>query len=168
MRKRLSTIMAILVALSMVFIAGPVMAGDKAIQTVSFVVGAVNAISVSGDPGTMFVSAAIAGSEPEEVSDASTTYSITSTASTDNKKITASINTPMPNGVTLKINLDAPRGATSSGDVDISNATNSVDVITAIDSIAESGKTITYKLGATVAAGVVSDSKTVTLTIADS
>ena len=168
MRKRLSTIMAILVALSMVFIAGPVMAGDKAIQTVSFVVGAINDISVSGDPGTMFVSAAIAGSEPEEVSDASTTYSITSTASTDNKKITASINTPMPNGVTLKINLDAPRGATSSGDVDISNATNSVDVITAIDSIAESGKTITYKLGATVAAGVVSDSKTVTLTIADS
>ena len=168
MRKRLSTIMAILVALSMVFIAGPVMAGDKAIQTVSFVVGAINDISVSGDPGTMFVSAAIAGSEPEEVSDASTTYSITSTASTDNKKITASINTPMPNGVTLKINLDAPRGATSSGDVDISNATNSVDVITAIDSIAESGKTITYKLGATVAAGVVSDNKTVTLTIADS
>ena len=168
MRKRLSTIMAILVALSMVFIAGPVMAGDKAIQTVSFVVGAINDISVSGDPGTMFVSAAIAGSEPEEVSDASTTYSITSTASTDNKKITASINTPMPNGVTLKINLDAPRGATSSGDVDISNATNSVDVVTAIDSIAESGKTITYKLGATVAAGVVSDSKTVTLTIADS
>jgi hypothetical protein len=160
--------MAILVALSMVFIAGPVMAGDKAIQTVSFVVGAINDISVSGDPGTMFVSAAIAGSEPEEVSDASTTYSITSTASTDNKKITASINTPMPNGVTLKINLDAPRGATSSGDVDISNATNSVDVITAIDSIAESGKTITYKLGATVAAGVVSDNKTVTLTIADS
>jgi hypothetical protein len=168
MRKRLSTIMAILVALSMVFIAGPVMAGDKAIQTVSFVVGAINDISVSGDPGTMFVSAAIAGSEPEEVSDASTTYSITSTASTDNKKITASINTPMPNGVTLKINLDAPRGATSSGDVDISNATNSVDVVTAIDSIAESGKTITYKLGATVAAGVVSDNKTVTLTIADS
>ena len=168
MRKRLSTIMAILVALSMVFIAGPVMAGDKAIQTVSFVVGAINDISVSGDPGTMFVSAAIAGSEPEEVSDASTTYSITSTASTDNKKITASINTPMPNGVTLKINLDAPTGATSSGDVDISNATNSVDVVTAIDSIAESGKTITYKLGATVAAGVVSDSKTVTLTIADS
>ena len=168
MRKRLSTIMAILVALSMVFIAGPVMAGDKAIQTVSFVVGAINDISVSGDPGTMFVSAAIAGSEPEEVSDASTTYSITSTAGTDNKKITASINTPMPDGVTLKINLDAPRGATSSGDVDISNATNSVDVVTAIDSIAESSKTITYKLGATVAAGVVSDSKTVTLTIADS
>jgi len=143
MRRRLSTIMAILVALSMVFIAGPVMAGDKAIQTVSFVVGAV-------------------------VSDASTTYSITSTAGTDNKKITASINTALPSGVTLKINLAAPTGATSLGDVDISNATNSVDVVKAIDSIAESGKTITYKLGATVDAAMVSDSKTVTLTIADS
>jgi len=161
-------LMAMVIALSMLFIAGPVMAGDKAIQTVSYVVGAVNAISVSGDPATMFVSAAIAGSEPEEVSDASTTYSITSTAGIDNKKITASINTPMPDGVTLKINLDAPKGATSLGDVDISNATDSVDVVKGIDSIAESGKTITYRLSAKVAAGMVSDSKTVTLTIADS
>lgn len=156
------------IALSMLFIAGPVMADEQAFQTVSFVVGAINDISVSGDPGTMFVSAAIAGSEPEEVSDASTTYSITSTGGTDNKKITASINSPMPTGVTLKINLDAPSGATSSGDVDISHATNSLDVVVFIDSIAEADKTITYKLGATVAAGVVSDSKTVTLTIADS
>lgn len=74
----------------------------------------------------------------------------------------------MPDGVTLKINLDAPKGATSLGDVDISNATDSVDVVKGIDSIAESGKTITYRLSAKVAAGMVSDSKTVTLTIADS
>jgi len=59
-------------------------------------------------------------------------------------------------------------GATSLNDVDISNAVTAVNVVTAIDSIAESGKTITYKLSATIAAGVVSDSKTVTLTIADS
>ena len=168
MKKRLSTIMAIVVALSMVFIAGPVMAGDSDTQTVGYEVSAINEIAVSGNPGAMNVSAAIAGSEPNEVSDATTTYAITTNGGTDAKKITAGINTAMPSGVTLKINLAAPAGATSLNDVDISNATAAVNVVTAIDSIAESGKTITYKLSATIAAGVVSDSKTVTLTIADS
>jgi hypothetical protein len=168
MKKRLSTIMAILLALSMVFIAGPLMAGDSARQTVSYEVNAINDISVSGDPAAMNVSTATAGSEPDEVSDATTTYAITTNAGTGPKKIMASINTPMPDGVTLKINLAAPTGATSSGDIDISNAITAVDVVTAINSIAESGKTITYKLSATLAASEVSDSKTVTLTIVDS
>jgi len=165
MKKTLLRLMAI--AMSMLFIAGPVMAGDNAVQTVSYTVNAINDISVSGDPAPMNVSTASAGSEPDEVSDATTTYAITTNGGTDAKKITAGINTAMPSGVTLKINLAAPADATSLNDVDISNATAAVDVVTAIDSIAESGKTITYKLSATIAAGEVSDSKIVTLTIAD-
>jgi len=162
MKKTLLRLITMVMVLGMVFIAGPVMAGDQAFQTVSYVVNEVNDISVSGNPATMNVSA------PDEVSDATTTYAITTNGGTDAKKITAGINTAMPGGVTLKINLAAPAGANSLNDVDISEATTAVNVVTAIDSIAESGKTITYKLSATIAAGVVSDSKTVTLTIVDS
>ncbi len=168
MKKTLLRLITMVMVLGMVFIAGPVMARDNTVQTVSYEVSAINEFSVSGSPSAMNVSAAIAGSEPNEVSDATTTYAITTNGGTDAKKITAGINTAMPSGVTLKINLAAPAGATSLNDVDISNATAAVNVVTAIDSIAESGKTITYKLSATIAAGVVSDSKTVTLTIADS
>ena len=65
---------------------------------------------------------------------------------------------------TLQVNLGAPTGGSSSGDVTLS--TTAADLVTGITQRAESGLTVSYTLSATVAAGVVaSDTRTVTLTL---
>ncbi|QTQ38918.1 Uncharacterized protein ToN1_48240 [Aromatoleum petrolei] len=129
----------------------------------TYEVTAINELSVSGNPGALTISSATAGSAPTAVSDATTTYAITTNQST--RKITAAIDTAMPSGVTLKANLAAPTGATSAGAVTLGAV--AVDAVTGISTLNESGKTITYSLEATTAAGVVtSASKTVTFTIA--
>jgi len=143
-------------------LSGMAMAASTATQTVTYEVQAINAIAVSGSPATLTVSAATAGSSPTQVSDATTSYGITTNESS--RKITAAINTNMPAGITLTIDLVAPTGGTSAGDVSLS--TVAADAVTGISTLAESSKMITYKLSATIAAGVVaSASKTVTLTI---
>jgi len=64
------------------------------------------------------------------------------------------------------LNLAAPGSGTSAGAVTL-GATDK-DVVTGITQVAASGKSISYSLAATVAAGVVASStKTVTLTLTD-
>ncbi|MFO7965917.1 MAG: hypothetical protein R6U50_18465 [Desulfobacterales bacterium] len=147
--------------------AGTAAAASSATQTVNYQVSEINELSVSGHPADMVISTATAGSEPDEVIEDTTTYAISTNCT--NKKITADIDSEMPAGVTLKINLAEPTGAVSSGDVDISSATvNSIDVVTGISKVAESGLSIIYKLSAVVAAGHVPLSdRVITLTIID-
>jgi hypothetical protein len=148
----------------LIFGAGALFASDSANQTVTYEVTAINEISTSGNPGALTVSAATAGSQPDEVSDAATTYAITTNGTS--KKITGILDTAMPTGMTLKVDLIAPTGGTNIPDVTLTAV--AADLVTGITQVAESGKAITYKLSATVAAGVVtSANKTVTLTIAD-
>ncbi|MCK4428013.1 MAG: hypothetical protein KAW16_05990 [candidate division Zixibacteria bacterium] len=143
-----------------------VMADNIATQTVTFQVDAINEIEVSGDPANLVINSATAGSEPDSVTDATTTWDITTNADTDAKKLTGAIDTNMPSNVTLKINLGAPTGASSEGQTALTNVAASL--VTAIEMVAESGLSITYTLAATVAAGVVaSDTRTVTLTLTD-
>jgi hypothetical protein len=72
----------------------------------------------------------------------------------------------MPDNVTLKITLASPSSGSSSNEVAL--GTTPVDLVTGITQLAERGKTITYKLSALTAAGVVASAVTiVTLTIAD-
>ena len=143
---------------------GMAMAGDNDNQTVGYEVSAINELAVSGNPGAMNVSAATAGSQPDAVTDTSTSFAITTNTATDGKKITAVLDTAMPANTTLKITLAAPSGGTSSGEITLTASVQ--DVVTAIDGVASSGHQISYELDATVAAGVVSSAnKTVTLTI---
>lgn len=142
------------------------MAQNTAQQTVTYEVSAINEIDVSGNPGALTVSTATAGSEPDSVTDATTTWDITTNCAADAKKMTGDIDTDMPANVTLKINLGAPTGGSSAGQTNLS--ITAADLVTAIDAVAESGLSITYTLSATVAAGVVtSAAKTVTLTLTD-
>lgn len=153
-----------LVVGTLILMSGIAMAASSTTQTVTYAVSAINEISVSGDPGALTVNAATAGSAPNSVSDATTTYAITTNET--GKKITGAINTDMPAGVTLTVNLAAPTGGTSSGATSLTSA--AADLVTGIDTLNESGKTITYSLSATSAAGVVgSATKTVTLTVVD-
>lgn len=140
------------------------MAANTAQQTVTYEVTAINEISVSADPGNLVVNTATAGSQPTADTDATTTWAVTTNEST--KKMTGSINTDMPANTTLEVNLTAPTGGSSQGDVTLS--TTDGDLVTAISTVAESGLTITYTLSATIAAGVVAQAqKTVTLTLTD-
>lgn len=152
-----------LVTLGIVFgVMGLAIAGSTATQTVTYQVAAINEASVSGDPEALTVSTATAGSEPNDATDSSTSYAITTNGT--NKKITGSINTDMPTGTTLKINLAAPTGGTSLGDVALSTA--AADLVTGISKKKGSSLAITYKFSATVEAGeITSATKTVTLTI---
>jgi hypothetical protein len=152
-----------LFGLGLVFgLSGLALAGNTAQQTVTYQVDAINEISVSGNPGDLVVNSATAGSEPNEDTDNSTNWAITTNQTA--RKITGSINTAMPTNVTLEINLTAPTGGVSENDVSLS-ATDA-DLVTSIETVAESGLTITYTLSATVAAGVVPQAqKTVTITL---
>jgi hypothetical protein len=117
-------------------------------------------ISVSGNPTAMKVTAAVAGSAPTAVSNALTTYSL-STNPVRHFTVTASINSPMPAGVTLNITLAASNGV-SVGAVTLSTVAQ--NVVTGV-SKRMFGQVITYTLSATAAAGVVPlQTRIVTLT----
>ncbi|HEX8392850.1 MAG TPA: hypothetical protein VF665_10880 [Longimicrobium sp.] len=133
---------------------------QTATQTVSYEVSAVNEIAVSGSP-SLVISAATPGSGLTSAT-ASGTYAITTNET--GRKITASLDSNMPSGVTLSVNMAAPSGATSAGAVNLS--TTAMDVVTGVSTVNQSGLSISYGLSATVAAGVVqAGNRTVTYTI---
>lgn len=135
---------------------------QTATQTVTFQVDTIKAMSASGDPGKLVVNSATAGSSPDDATDNSTSWAVTTNLS--NTKVTGSIDTNMPSGVTLTVSLAAPSGASSSGDISLS--TTDQDLVTGVSQVAESGLTITYTLSATTGAGVVAeDTRTVTFTL---
>lgn len=136
-------------------------ADTTANQTVSISVIDINSLSVSGNPGLLIVNTATAGLPPDVSTNATTTYNITTNST--GKKITAQIDTNMPNFVTLSVALVAPAGATSAGTVALS--TTAADVVTNVTKTIGSGLAITYTLTATHKADVVTSSKTVTFTL---
>lgn len=133
---------------------------QTATQSVSYEVAAVDQISVAGSP-SLVVNSATAGSGLTSAT-AAGTYAVTTNGT--NRKITASIDSNMPSGVTLTVSLGAPTGATSAGTVTLS--TTAQDVVTGITTVNQSGLSIGYGLAADITAGVVpAGNKTVTYTI---
>jgi hypothetical protein len=91
-------------------------------------------------------------------------YNITTICAADSKKITAALDEDLPTGLTLKLNCTAPAGASSAGEVIITQS--AADVVTGVDSVV--GAALNMALEATVRDGMVSSaSRTFTLTIAD-
>jgi hypothetical protein len=136
-------------------------AANTATQTVTCEIQAIDELSVSGDPAPLIISSAAAGSEPTSATDSSTTYSITTNQA--GRKITGQIDTDMTAG-TLTVNLTAPTGGTSTGNVTLSSV--AADLVTGFGAVAEGTRTITYTFSATASAGVAaSTTKTVTLTL---
>ncbi len=126
--------------------------------------GAINSLAVSGNPGALSITSAIAGSDPTPVTNATTTYAYSTNGT--NKKITGALNQNMEAGLTMEVQLAAPTGGSSAGYVSMS--TTSQPLATGITKRNETGKTITYRFNATVAAGVVPlIQKTLTLTLVD-
>jgi len=135
-------------------------ASAQATQTVSFQVDAINQIAFTGSP-SLVINTATAGSNPTAAT-AAATWAVTTNQT--GAKITASIGSAMPAGLTLTVNLGAPTGASSAGAQTLS--TTAVDLVTSITKLAEGALSASYSLSATPAAGVVSStSRTVTYTI---
>ena len=107
------------------------------------------------------INTATAGSNPTSAT-AAATWAVTTNQT--GAKITASIGSNMSAGLTLKVNLSAPAGASSAGAQSLS--TTAVDLVTTITKLAQSAIAVQYSLDATAAAGVVtSTTRTVTYTI---
>jgi hypothetical protein len=121
-------------------------------------------LTVSGSPPTLRIQTATAGLAPNSVTNATTTYTI-SIPSGAPRKITARLNSAMPAGVTLTATLAAPAGATSSGPVALDATARTV--VNNIPNTGATTRSITYRLSATAAAGVITvRSRTVTFTVA--
>ena len=129
-------------------------------QDVTFEVQAINEIAFTGSP-SLVIASATAGSAPD-AEQATGSWAVTTNGS--NMKVTASINSAMPSGLTLTTNLVAPTGGTSTGATTLT--TVAADVVTGITQKAESGLTVTYELTADLTAAVAaSATRTVTYTI---
>jgi len=121
-------------------------------------------LSVSGSPGLLRISNAVAGSEPISVSNSSTTYTITTPNPNRLYNLTARLNAPMPPGITLSGTFAAPPGATSLGAIALDATAR--NVVTNIPRRIDATLGISYELSALVTAGVVPNgSRTITLTI---
>lgn len=133
-----------------------------ATATVTYTIEEIDPISVSGNPAPLVISSATAGSQPSVATDSSTTWAVTSNT-TYPTKVTGELAQPMPTGVTLSVNLQAPTGATSLGTVPLS--TSPADLVTGIGNVAEGSLMITYTLAASVnATQVTGATNTVTFT----
>lgn len=110
----------------------------------------------------MSVTSAVAGADPDSVTDSSTTY----TLSNDNRVrvIRARVLSSLPAGVDLLLELDAPSGAVSLGAV--SMGTSYHNLVTGVPKFTRaSGLGVNYTLAATAAAAPTSGSVVVTLNI---
>jgi hypothetical protein len=103
-----------------------------------------NQLAVSGNPHALVVHSATAGSAPSTVTANGATYAVTTNES--NQKITASLDQPLPAGITLEVRLAAPAGASTAGHVVLS--TRGTDVVTGMSSTVAVGLPITYRLRA--------------------
>jgi hypothetical protein len=123
-------------------------------------------LTVSGSPGSLRISTAVAGFPPDPANDATTTYTVKSKNKNSAVKIMAQLDSPMPPGVTLTVEFVAPSGATSDGPVTLDATAR--EVVGGIASPKSQTSSITYTLTATPAAGVVPpESRVVTLTLTD-
>jgi hypothetical protein len=94
----------------------------------------------------------------------STTYSISNSSS--NKKLVARLSSPMPPNTTLKVQLAAPTGAVSAGQVTLTASDQTL--VTGIGMVNQAGLDITFTLSATVRAPLTNaGTKTLTLTLVD-
>ena len=135
-------------------------ATSNATQTVDITISAVNRISIGAGTPTLTINTAVAGSAPTDAT-ASSTWSVTTNQ--PNTKVTAKINSAMPDNTTLLVTLAAPTNATSVADVSLT-ATDK-EVVTGISQLNASGLSLNYTLQATSAANVQTFSKTVTYTV---
>ncbi len=140
----------------------PLEAATTANATITYTIGSIDSLAISGNPGTLTINSATAGSSPTAASDTTTTYAVTTNNS--GRTITGQLSSALPTGVSLSVTLAAPTGATSAGSVTLTTSPQSL--VTGISTIAEGSLLVTYYLTATTGSPqAAGSSTTVTYTL---
>lgn len=176
MRKYLVLALAVVLVFGLGSVA--LAAEDTATQTVTITVDEIAVIDVTGNPGTLEITAPEAGgADPEGDTDNTTYAQYTSVVEIGTRTITAAIDA-IPDGLELKLEAVTPTGGegTVGNGVEggITLGTIAGDIITGIGSCATgteatNGANLTYTLNITDLASLVADTTdvTVTLTLTD-
>lgn len=106
-----------------------------------------------GTPATLRVTSASAGQSPLSAVVNGSSWSLAGVWAV-HPRIVAQLQSALPAGVQLEVNVSAPSGATSAGWVVLSSTT-AKDVVTNLPLVAIGGLSVSYRLTATAAAGVV-------------
>jgi hypothetical protein len=132
-----------------------VMAATTATQNVQITVEQIDSVSVDGDPGVLQITAFGPAGEDTD-SSTNLTYG---TNNIINRKVTAKVDSDLPAGVTLTVEI------ADSGIAPVSLNTSNQDVVTNISSATSATKQITYAAQAAPGTADQSVSRTVTFTI---
>jgi hypothetical protein len=131
---------------------------------VTYEVESITQLNLTGAANVKIVAGTAGQGLPSVTDSTGVTYDITNNAGAGSMKLIGSINTAMPANTVLSVNVTAPSGASSAGFVALTASDQ--DLVTGIDNVNEAGVAISFKLDATVAAGVIaSATKTFTMTI---
>jgi hypothetical protein len=133
---------------------------QTATQDITIDIQAINKVAILGGAHTMTINTATAGQAPDDVT-WGTTWAVTTNQT--GAKITAELDSDLPSGVSLKVNMAQPTGASSNGDISL--AQTAQELVTGITTLNESGLALTYTASATALAGVQSVARTVKYTI---
>ena len=140
---------------------------DTATSTVTITFSEISELAVSGDPGTLTIGTATAGSLPADQTDATTTMAWTSSVAVGTtRKITGSIASLFP-GIDLYATVTAGGGSgTSAGEQKL--IVTDTDFVTGIGNCNTSGETITFRANVTsLVAPYTSTQKVVTWTLTE-
>jgi hypothetical protein len=123
---------------------------QRATQTVTFRVEPINQIAVVGDP-VITLRDAVAGHAPSSITVSGGTWAVTTNQPA--AKVTASLDSDLPAGLTLSVMLDAPAGATTNGFQAL--RVTPVELVENLSRVAVSSLPLSYRLDAASTAGVV-------------
>lgn len=136
-----------LTLIALVFCAG-LEALSSTTATVTFSIQPITAVAISSNPAALIVCVATPGDPPNCAEDCLTTYSITTNGTGQN--ITGTIDSSMPSGVRLNVEMEAPPGAVSRGSVELT--TTPQTLVSGISNISASNLMIDYTLSASSSA----------------
>ena len=148
---RIKRSLAALLLLMLCIAPGSAWCDNRATQTVTFTMPAINNITTSGSPGQLEVFTTSNGQGTFEASDSSTTYSFYTNGKS--RVITASLDMDTPNHTALQVRFEAPSGANSAGFVTLSTVPQIL--VSGIGKSREMNIPIIYKLLAEKEAGKV-------------
>lgn len=141
-------------------IASEMLSAQTATQTVTFSVVSSSHAAVSGAVRPIVMRAAVAGRKSTSGSVGGSTFAIATNES--NQKIAASLDMPMPSGVSLAVSLAAPAGGASLGSTNLGTA--AADLVTGVPA-GSAAMPITYMVNAKNDMPRPASSRVVTYTI---
>jgi len=153
----------VLGAAVLLLIVAPAMAANNDSHTVTVNVVTINELAITGGDVTLTINAAVAGADPTNDTDVSTTLAWTSN-DTNTKKITVA--TDINPTYTLTVQATGAAGGTGQGAITLTLAAGAQDFVRDIAQTV-GNCTLTYTASATAALGTGSDVHTVTYTLVD-